>query len=222
MPIAGTSLSLWLLCACAGVTPSVPSEPPDVQAVAVGDPVPPPARVEPVTLDLPGWSLTEGPAHDPNERVITFREGPAVVELVRWWEVPEVDGGPMQVAERRPVQIDGVDTELLRTSLFEGKSVEADVLFLRAGGWSVRVSCLGCAPEQLDAVVQGLSVRREASEPSDPAIDCSGPGPLVPRCPASTSDECAEMWAVVEAWRAACEAPSSPEPEVPGSTPSSQ
>jgi hypothetical protein len=158
MQILYPSLVSWLVSACAGVAPPAPSELPATPPAAERAEMPTPARSEPVTLDLPGWSRTDGTGSDDNERVVTFREGSAVVELVRWWGIPETDGGPMQVAERRPVQIDGMDAELLRTSLFEGQAVEADVVFLRADGWIVRVACHSCAPEQLEAVLQGLSV----------------------------------------------------------------
>jgi hypothetical protein len=57
----------------------------------------------------------------------------------------------------------------------------------------------------------------ETSEPSVQPIDCNGPSPLVPRCPPHTSLDCAEMWAEVEAWRAACEPPPSPAPDAAGS-----
>jgi hypothetical protein len=116
-----------------------------------------PARAEPVGLELPGWTLTDILDFE-GERILRFQDGAATVELVRWWGMPELDGGPMEIESRRAVQAAGHELELLRTSIFQGREQQADVLFLKSEGWMARLSCQGCTPEQLDVALAGLDV----------------------------------------------------------------
>ena len=163
--------SLGAVCACGGEptpaqqsapTPSLSEdetlpmkpEPTDLDA----QPSPSPQRPEPVGLELAGWSRRDAASEFPNESIFTLRQGDASVELARWWGVPEIDGGPMQVASKRPVQVPGQTVELSRTSMFEGEQAEVDLLFLRGDGWIVRVVCRSCTEQQVDAVCAGLTL----------------------------------------------------------------
>lgn len=156
MPITPSLHLLLPLALVAGwgcATPTTAQAPAAPVEAAVPD-----ARPEPVTLTLPGWTVDQQPGGFPNERITAARSEGAKVVLVRWWGRPEIDGGPMQVAERRPVEVAGQPHELLRTSMFEGQAAEVDVLFLRGEGWMARLSCRGCTAEQIEVVLAGVAL----------------------------------------------------------------
>ncbi len=133
--------------ACATVTESPP-------AAVEGSP----PATEPVVLDLPGWAQAEGTPSADNERVLVFSDGEATVELIRWWGMPETDGGPMEVSGVLTTYIEGEPTEMLLVKVLDGEPVNATVLFLRGGGWLVRVACHHCNLTQFHAMQMGLSV----------------------------------------------------------------
>ncbi len=147
-----------LLYACAGISPSAPPEAPATHPEPQSADVPTHAPSEPVLLNLPGWSRSEAATVFENERILRFQDGSAVVELMRWWGYPETDGGVMEVAHSSTVLVGGQEVELVRTSVFQGRPAEVDVMFLRSKDWIARVACHGCSQEQLDAVVAGLGV----------------------------------------------------------------
>jgi hypothetical protein len=186
---------------------SAPTAAPAPAEPAAPVPAEPAEPAEPVRLTLPGWSQSEGASSFSNERTLTFREGDAIVELIRWWGAPEHDGGPMEVVERSTVTVGGEELELLHTSTLDGTEGEADVVFLRGDGWQARAACRACSDAQRAAMLGGLEVMEsDESQPGGQnAIDCGGPPPLTPRCPPKPGTACAAMWAKVEAWRAACE-----------------
>jgi hypothetical protein len=155
--ILAISMSV-LLAACAGVTSQASTEAAVPQPEPRSADVPAPTPAEPVLLELPGWTLTDVLDFE-SERILRFQDGDTKVELVRWWGYPELEGGPMAVAQASTVQVSGKEVELVRTTMFEGETAEVDVIHLRSDGWLARVSCEGCTQEQLDTVVAGLSVR---------------------------------------------------------------
>jgi hypothetical protein len=71
-------------------------------------------RPEPVTLELPGWTMWSSPTDTslPNRRIIGFTRGTCDVQLVRFWDHPLTDGGPMSLKSSRPVTVAGRQIEL--------------------------------------------------------------------------------------------------------------
>jgi hypothetical protein len=133
----------------AGGTAAASAEEAGGAAVAAADEGTP-ARREPVTVEIAGWAFDGeevGPQLHQEWRETT---GSCVVELDRWWGVPPTDGGPMQVASRRSVTVDGREAELLTTSTFQGVEQEARVMFFSGAGFTARVTFRDCAPGALD------------------------------------------------------------------------
>ena len=56
-------------------------------------------RPEPVTLDLPGWTMQSFPPDTslPNQRIIGFTRDTCDVQLLRFWDYALTDGGPMSL-----------------------------------------------------------------------------------------------------------------------------
>jgi hypothetical protein len=111
-----------------------------------------------VTLDLPGWQRTDADVPRSWQRTTTLRQGDATVVMDRWFGTPPAPGGPMVVAGERPVTISGEEHALQRTSMFQGRPDEVDVVFLRDTGWQVRVVFRGCSEAQIAEVLARLSV----------------------------------------------------------------
>jgi hypothetical protein len=76
----------------------------------------------------------------------------------RWFGTPPTPGGPMVVAEQRPVTIAGREATLQRTSMFQGQPEEVDVVFIHDTGWQVRIVFRGCSEAQVAEVLAALQV----------------------------------------------------------------
>ena len=96
-------------------------------------------RPEPVSLDLPGWTISvrEPDAAFPNERLIRFTRGASAVEIFRYWDYPRTPGGPIEIRASRSVTVGARETDLHTTSWFEGVQKEVHVLWLRGKGYDV-------------------------------------------------------------------------------------
>lgn len=66
--------------------------------------------------------------------------------------------GPMVVAEQRTVTIAGREAALQRTSMFQGRADEVDVVFIQDTGWQVRIVFRGCSEAQVGEVLAALQV----------------------------------------------------------------
>jgi hypothetical protein len=121
-------------------------------------------RPEPVTLDLPGWTMHSIPAEPslPNQRIISFTRGTCDVQLVRFWDRPLTDGGPMSLKGSRPVTVAGRQTELHTTSVFEGQTREVQVLWLKGTGYEVeyivRLRFERCPDDAVEEVLRKVEV----------------------------------------------------------------
>lgn len=116
---------------------------------------------EPVVLELEGWPPSED-SREGDHRLLVYdgKEPDCSVRVDRWWGMPPTPGGPMEIASKRPVHVDGRDLELIRTKAFEGVAREVDVLFHSGDGFQVRVVFSGCRDETVDKVLDLTRVLR--------------------------------------------------------------
>jgi hypothetical protein len=121
-------------------------------------------RPEPVTLDLPGWTVTSYPSSPslPNQGVMSFKRVACDVQLVRFWDHALTAGGPAQYKSSRPITVAGQQTQLRTFSMFEGRTTEVQVLWLEGQGYDVsykvRIRFEHCTEKDLDEVVDHVVV----------------------------------------------------------------
>lgn len=110
-------------------------------------------------LELPEWKKTEHVSTGlPNMRLTIWERGPSRIEMARHWDQPLIPGRPMYTAKTRKVVVAGHSEEIHTTSMFEGTSMEVDVLFLQGSGWAVRFVFDGCTPDVVDGVCARIAI----------------------------------------------------------------
>ena len=120
-------------------------------------------RPEPVSLELPGWRvrICEPNEPFPNARSWIFERDGGLVVVARTWDQPRSPGHPMVAASERPIVVDGRDTRLITTSMFEGTPRRVLTFWLRGHGhdvhYVVRVMLEGC-DDALPEVLRRLRV----------------------------------------------------------------
>lgn len=121
-------------------------------------------RPEPVTLDLPGWTMWSVPPDTslPNQRIIGFTRGTCDVQLIRFWDRALTDGGPMSLKGSRPVTVAGRQIELHTTSVFEGRTRDVQVMWLEGKGYDVeymvRLRFEHCSNDAVEEVLRRVEV----------------------------------------------------------------
>jgi len=121
-------------------------------------------RPEPVTLDLPGWTMRSSPPDTslPNQRIIGFTRDTCDVQLLRFWDYALTDGGPMSLKGSRSVTVAGRQIELHATSVFEGMPREVQVLWLEGKGYDVkyivRLRFEHCSDDAVEEVLHRVEV----------------------------------------------------------------
>lgn len=125
-------------------------------------PEPPPGTGAPIVVERTGGfsqvERTEGAAAG----LLRYSSPPgsACMVDVQWWRpMPPSPGGPMAEASRRAVTVDGVATDVITTSMFEGKAREVDAVFIGGKGYQIRVVFDACGSLEEDRFLEGLRVR---------------------------------------------------------------
>ena len=121
--------------------------------------------IEPLTLQLPGFSVTER-GYLPNQRVFIFERGDERVEVTRHWDRPLVAGHPMVIASTRRVTTSpGCTLEVLTASPFEWFPRFVEVVLVNGPSFAARVVFINCAQATVDDALARLSIR--LGEPTD-------------------------------------------------------
>ena len=116
--------------------------------------------IEPISLVLPGFLVTEREGSLPNQRVLLFERGDARVELTRHWDRPLVGGHPMAIAATRNVTTRSGDTlEVLTASPIEWFPRWVDVVFVTGPGFAARLVFINCDRATVDDAIGRLSIR---------------------------------------------------------------
>lgn len=149
---------------------SPPCNPPPAQDSATPDATtaaPPPQAsgqaAQLVSVDPGGWSgriQTDSAEHF----AVTYSSPPGsacMVGLDLYRPGPRGHGKPMVVASRSPVTVAGRDTELLVTSMFEGKPEEVQAVFVNGAGFVLRVVFRACGRVELDDFLARVAIDRE-------------------------------------------------------------
>jgi hypothetical protein len=121
-------------------------------------------RPEPVTLELPGWTMLSYPVDPsfPNQHIVSFTHGTCDVQLRRAWDRALIAGYPMSLKGSRPVTVAGRQIDLDTTSVFDGQQKEVQVLWLNGKGYDVeyivRIRFEHCADDAVEEVLRCVEV----------------------------------------------------------------
>jgi hypothetical protein len=116
-------------------------------------------EMEPLTLQLPGFSVTER-AGLPNQRVFIYERGNEHVEVTRHWDRPLLSSHPIAIISTRKVTTSGGDTlEVHTASPFEWFPRPVEVVFVNGASFASRVVFVNCERATVDAALARLSIR---------------------------------------------------------------
>jgi hypothetical protein len=115
--------------------------------------------IEPLTLNLPGFSVTEH-GYLPNQRILIFERGDERVEVTRHWDRPLATSHPMAIDSTRKVMTrDGDTLEVHTARLFEWFPRSVEVIFVNGPSFTARVVFINCAPATVNDAIARLSIR---------------------------------------------------------------
>jgi hypothetical protein len=78
---------------------------------------------------------------------------------VDWWRpMPPDPGGPLMQTSSRPVTVDGRQTEVVTTSMFQGVERKVDAVFLQGDAWQLRIVFDACGPTEEDMFLAGVRI----------------------------------------------------------------
>ncbi len=85
--------------------------------------------------------------------------GSACMVDIRWWRpMPPDPGGPLVEASRRAVTVDGVETHVITTSMFEGAEQQVDAVFLSGKNHQIRIVFEDCGQLEEDGFLAGVRI----------------------------------------------------------------
>ena len=115
--------------------------------------------IEPLTLHLPGFTVTERGSL-PNQRVFVYERGDERVEVTRHWDRPLATSHPMAIDSTRKVMTSAGDTLEVHTACpFEWFPRTVQVIFVNGPAFTARVVFINCAPATVNDAIARLSIR---------------------------------------------------------------